>query len=192
MEVEMELSLTIHRYWTGDALPPVTSQLAGRIIDRYTNNTPGLFMDWTDNMLPDEIMDLVTAHDSDVPETQRAKHRSNIVRYALLRQFGGIWLDHDLLLLQPPERFGSWVAFSQGQICTAAMYFPLGDPHLDAALDAVAPADTAWEASGEGMLKRAGVWTDVHQRELPFDYRGGRTRASMWAIHMWGSRGAKP
>jgi hypothetical protein len=181
------MSFFIHRYWTGPAPRPATSVLAGRIAEGLVGGAPNcLFMDWTDDDLPDEIREIVDAHEGDVPAGKRFKQRANVARLALLRSFGGTWIDHDVLLLASPDRSQPWVAEASNALCSAVMHFSVGDPHLDAALAAVGPADTCRESSGEAMLER--VWTDVHRRPLPYSYQGIRHPvAPLWAIHMWGS-----
>lgn len=176
------MSNRIHRYWTGDTPMPSSSILAGRIASGL-----GELTDWTDDSLPTPIRDIAEQHVADVPDDQRPKHKANIVRYALLQSYGGIWIDHDAVLMSVPTRTLPWVASSNGHIVNSIMYFPAGDLHLAAALGAVSPADTSYEASGGGMLER--LWTDVRRFNLPWTYEGVRDRqAQPWALHFWASK----
>jgi len=177
------MSNRIHRYWTGDAPRPASSILAGRIASGFGDLT-----DWTDESLPGPITDLLDQHAEEVPEDQRPKHRANIVRYALLSQFGGLWMDHDVVLMNIPFRgMSPWIAASNSHIVNSIIFSPAGDPHLSQAIAAISPADTSYEASGGGMLER--IWTDVQRINLPWSYEGVRDReVQPWALHFWASK----
>lgn len=171
----------IHRYWTGDAPKPASSILAGRIAGSF-----GEVIDWTDEDLPTPIHAIVEAHAGDVPEVHRIRHASNIIRYGLLAFYGGIWMDHDVVLMSLPAQ-GPWVASSNGFIVGAVMSFPPGDQHPQMALDSLRVGDTSYQASGGGLLQE--IWTDVRKVPLPWSYEGVRERSAQpWALHFWASK----
>jgi hypothetical protein len=176
------MSNQIHRYWTGDSPKPSSSVLAGRIANGF-----GELNDWTDATLPVPILDIIDEHINDVPADQQNRHKSNIARYALLLYFGGIWMDHDVVLMSVPARGIPWVASSNGYIVSSIMSFPAGDRHLSKALESLREGDTSYQASGGGMLEE--IWTDVHRFTLPWSYEGVRDRQSQpWALHFWASK----
>lgn len=175
------MSNYIHRYWTGGAAKPASSVLAGRIAANF-----GEVIDWTEADIPEPITAIVDAHIDDVPEDQRIRHSSNIIRYGLLAFYGGIWMDHDVVLMSLPAR-GAWVASSNGFIVSSVMSFPAGDPHPQMALESLRVGDTSYQASGGGVLQE--IWTDVRKVPLPWSYEGVRERSAQpWALHFWGSK----
>lgn len=170
----------IHRYWTGES-PPMSSPVAGRIAEGF-----GDFIDWTDEMLPEEILEVVAEHENKAPFRVRGMQRGNIVRLCLLRQFGGMWIDHDVILLRPPDGSRPWMAQDGPYACSAVLCFPVeGDPLLDLALDSITAQRTARDSSGEAMLDT--IWPDLPRVPFGFGY-DGKPAAEPWAIHLWGSK----
>lgn len=178
------MSLTVHRYWTGLRRVPSVSPYARRV-------ALGLGLDvqdWDDATLPRAVREQVDALSGCVPDRWAPRHRANVARLALLHEHGGIWLDHDAMLLRVPDWQPGWVAWANGRYCTALMGFEAGDPRLALALAGVHEAPTTPEASGERML--AGAWADqgVHRVPLPFGWYGEpETGADLWAVHCWAS-----
>lgn len=174
--------MQIHRYWTGDASKPDMSAFARGLASQF-----GTVTDWTDDILPSDVASAVDKRMDYVPDTglYRARHRSNLVRLRLLHQFGGLWLDHDVLLLDLPKPDGPWIAMSNRMTCSAAMRFEAGDDRLEKAWDKMTPGNSPRTSSGEWFLHH--VWGDEVKRiELPFDVWGVRQPyADQWAIHFW-------
>src|SRR4051794_38868686 len=80
--------LQIHRYWDGP--PQAEHQWTARVV---TSLHPGAALtDWTPEGLPPDVRVLTGSGD--------VRHDANMVRYALLSQFGGLWLDHDVIPLR--------------------------------------------------------------------------------------------
>jgi hypothetical protein len=173
----------IHRYWTGDAPLPTSSGFAGRTVRVH-----GVLRDWTDDTLPIDIREQMEVKASLVPEKARVKHRSNVVRLLLLQRFGGVWLDHDAIIIDMPDRREAWAAWAGERVASSIMYFPSKHPSLQVALDNIRPDTAAVKSSGEIMLTR--VWTEHHltYHPLPLDAAGRRDKDALpWAVHTWNS-----
>jgi hypothetical protein len=174
--------MMIHRYWTGDAPLQSFSEYTKKVASRLGDVT-----DWTDETLPEHIRELADQHENDVPNN-RPRQRANVVRLALLHEFGGVWIDHDVLFFRDPSIGvrGLWAASSNGRLCSAVIGSDAGDPLLSSALSMLKPADSTPEASGELLL--GGLWAyKVHTYPFLLDYNGGIGDQSPkpWAIHLW-------
>jgi hypothetical protein len=172
----------IHRYWTGDAPAPCISVLGAQYAAPFA-----VIRDWTDDTLPDDIKTAVDKVTDYVPEDQRARHRGNVVRLHLLRRFGGLWLDHDVILLSIPSQQAPWLAWAGSSLCSAIMCFDPGDRRLDKAISSIAPAESSVDASGERMLSRLWLGDEgITYHHLAYDRDGVRNpHAHLWAIHDW-------
>jgi len=172
----------IHRYWTGDAPLPCISALGAQYAAPFA-----VIRDWTDETLPPDIKDAIDAVTDYVPEEQRARHRGNVARLHLLRRFGGLWLDHDVILLSIPSQQAPWTAWAGSSLCSAIMCFDPDDLRLGKAISAIAPAESSIDASGERMLSR--LWAsapEITYHHLAYDRDGVRNpMARVWAIHDW-------
>jgi mannosyltransferase OCH1-like enzyme len=159
----------------------MSSPVAGRIADKL-----GDFIDWTDETLPDEILAEMAKHEKKVPYKYWKLQRGNVARLCLLRQFGGVWIDHDVILLRHPDHTRSWMARDGAYACSAVVCFPqAGDPLLDLALDSITEKYTARDSSGEAMLHT--IWPDLPRVPFTFGYEGSEENEP-WAVHLWGSR----
>lgn len=123
----------IHRYWDTDEDPGLCpADLWGDVSD------------WTRSTVP-----------FDLPEALQdgARHRSNLARYLLLAQFGGVYVDHDAWLQQPfdvPSQ--PWVATYRGVPC-GALCGGIGDVWSDAhRIGSLAAEIPAPDRSGAGLL----------------------------------------
>ncbi len=174
----------IHRYWTGDRPPPAEPWLH-QVIARLHPGDP--VRDWVDATLPPG---LVARLDVD-PLAADPRHRANVARWWLLRRYGGIWLDHDVIPLRPLPR-GVWTA-SLGRTRTGcAIRVPVGHGLPEAMLDAIDARPTSRSArpvdvSGDHLLQRvAAGWPDVAALGLPFDAVGAPMPVGFpWAVHLW-------
>ena len=173
----------IHRYWHGDRPPPAEPWLANLITTLHPND--GL-IDWTDQLLPDE---LVARVDDDVLGDD-PRHRANIVRWWLLARHGGTWLDHDVIPLRPLPA-GTWTASLARDRTACAVALPAGHLLADAMLQAIAdrprPYGRVVDISGDRLLARvAAGWRNLDRHRLPFDAVGNPvTGAEPWALHLW-------
>lgn len=90
------------------------------------------------------------------------RHIANVVRYALLYSYGGLWLDHDVLPLEDLRSDGPWTAGFRAPSYRregCAMFFPEpGHPMLAELLNA---------ATAEPELEEIRTWGDAHPRVLP-------------------------
>lgn len=189
------MSLSVHRYWTGDAIPD-GEPFNGRV-QRQLHDARRVF-DWTDDTLPPEIADAVAARAAQVPPgAEQRRHRANIARWWLLRRYGGVWADHDVIplvsLLGLPRPFIA--AHADGTVCPSIFGLDPGDPWAEEAIaqiDAAEPAERSADASGGNLIDRC-TPRRVQRIPLPFDNEGRRRPGSyLWAIHTFASTAGAP
>ncbi len=173
--------MLVHRYWTGPGLPPCVSATSAVHASQY-----GALRDWTDETLPPRIKRAVDRVEDYVPEAHRPRHRANVARLLLLQEFGGLWVDHDLIIISLPSAEMPWTAWSGSRICSAVLAFEKGDSRLALALENVTPSDSSVTASGEGMLTDVWGGERIPYYRLPFNRDGSKDRAGTpWAVHLW-------
>jgi hypothetical protein len=95
----------IHRYWS-DLTPHVPEPAGnGRSVEWWH---PGELHDWHDDEVPDEIMRWCRRRWDAARYADLPRHQANMVRWWLLWEHGGTWLDHDVILhARMPA--GEWV-----------------------------------------------------------------------------------
>jgi hypothetical protein len=174
----------IHRYWTGEDQPPL-----GEWGKQVVEGLCGPVTDWNDDTLDAAWLSYIEKNEKKVPEGQRLRHRANMVRWLILRDRGGIWLDHDVLPLVDLRREASpWTADILGARFVGAMAFPPGHPLCVQALEEIERHEggPSPEVSGSGLLKRIAP-PSLGRVQLVFDadgrfYRNGKI------LHLWASR----
>lgn len=183
--------ILVHRYWSGPTEPGAASARNLEALRSYHGRLS--VQDWTDATLPAEVRELADGlADRAMPEPRQAlRHRANVVRYALLRRFGGWWADHDLTPLRPFHTLPTPATAGHGTRCTCWLAFPADHPRLTEALQAIAglgPGDRpSVVASGELLLDRL-AWPDseVARVQLPHDGLGRPIAgAEPWAVHAY-------
>lgn len=102
----------IHRYWHGDGL--VTPE------DFYDDEYR-----WSDRDIPPELEEWISARHGVVPLDDLGRHRANFVRWWLMWEHGGVWLDYDITIVDtlPPA---PWVSSWDGNPEPGALCF---EPH---------------------------------------------------------------
>jgi hypothetical protein len=150
-------------------------------------------IDWTFDTLPQQLSKLLDPNDN-------PRHISNVSRYWLLYEYGGLWLDHDVIPFR--DLTGSsrpWTASLRGHREGCALWFPTpGHPMLADLVAASLTTDfmSSPYRSGAHLLDRVGRrYSDVtlEQRVLPLDAMGRRTSTEeVWAVHLWNSSAIKP
>lgn len=171
----------VHRFWVG---PPREQH---RWITESTRRAYPRLHDWTLETLPSELTKQLDSADD-------PRHLSNVVRYWLLYEQGGLYLDFDVIPFR--DLTGSktaWTAALSHHREGCVLWFPSsGHPMLGELLDATlhAPAGTPSPLrSGARVLQRVGLkYTDVgyEERVIPIDALGGRTPSGeVWAVKQW-------
>lgn len=129
----------MYRYWTGPNEPT-------------DPHLPGITY-WNDSMLPDWLLELLDKSVSLV-EFRQLHHRSNIVRWWLLHEFGGIWLDYDIDPTQPfPDLPFCATGINHDSACVCCMGFPAHHPVPTLALDCLITLP-----SGRSSVEVSGDW----------------------------------
>ena len=131
----MSIPPIVHAYWGGGPLPKWQADLLSVWQSKHE------VMFWTDDNLPDmRYRDLFDDPARYSPTTHPGQYRSDILRWEVLHDYGGVWVDCDLEwrrdispLLDLPG-FSAWELQDQ-YINTAFMGFPAGHPALVTALE---------------------------------------------------------
>lgn len=186
--------LPTHRYWTGIERPPMEPWLHHVVAGLHPNP-----VEWTDETLPDHIRQLADETAANALEEDRLRHRANVVRWALLAEYGGTWLDHDVIPLRrlvypearlaavggPGGQHGTWVRSS------CIVYLP-GPQHplalwMTAAHRNPQPSpQTAPYASGDRLLATAPGVRRMPVIPLPYASDGKRmVGAHFDAVTTW-------
>lgn len=179
--------LMIHRYWEGDPL-----SISPYITQVLVNLNPGEEVrDWTPETLPPKIVQYLNGTEEQVIERDRVRHRANIIRLALLYEFGGWWYDHDVIPLRPVNALPYPIVAAHGdRMCNSFMGFPAGHPELKLALDKIAanpPGSlTSPVSSGEAFLNEI---VTVSRISYPFDAAGRPITfgSRPFAVHLYGT-----
>lgn len=154
-----------HRFWCGPNEPSVTGPV------------------WHDDDLPDPITWWCDARMDQVDHNDRHRHRSNLVRWWLLAELGGLWLDHDATLHADPPP-GDWVAGVGLHACAAAIQLEPGHPLAWAMLahfETLPPSrHRAPAVSGQAPLA---AFAPVHQVRL--EQIPGPGAPATWISHRW-------
>lgn len=178
--------LVIHRYWEGEPFP-----LTGYITSVLRNLNPEPVRDWTPETLPSRVIPYLAGIDDQVGESDQMRHRANVIRLALLYEYGGWWYDHDVFPLTPVRMLPFPVVACHGaRMCNSFMGFPAGHPELKLALDRIAvnpPGSLSSPvASGEILLNEI---VTVPKISYPFDAAGRRIpfTPNPFAVHFYGT-----
>lgn len=182
----------IHRWWTGER-PPFEAEHTAAI----RHWCPG--WDLVDHDDDADLNEWAGWFAPLVLERDQARHRSNVIRYRVLFEHGGIWLDHDVKVLQSLDRLrasprlaavgrqpeGSMMAMTPAHPFLWALLLRIGG---DVARQL--PADIAPQRSGGRVLRE--VWpahagTVVLDRStIPHDASGARNYVGVpLAEHRW-------
>lgn len=202
----------VWRFWTGGEAPPYSAMI-GAVIDGLSPDA--LRVDLT-------AADLTTGQASVLPwvdpntNTHQARaHTANVLRWALLLEHGGVWLDHDVIPLVDVAAIPRpWCAVLGGEFVSCAIGLDQGDPLAGAMLAAgvkagsLEPGTQAAMASGDGLLNgwappnraadvRRLARHHLNPVPLPFDADGHPVEYLQWVegrppgwalIHLWHHR----
>lgn len=178
----------IHRYWAGVARPShqFTSSVLRRVHPEFD------IRDWTDGDLPKPLMKILEASTHKVRPEFAMRHRANVVRLWVLREYGGWWVDHDFLALTPFDElpFPATAQHADGTRCNCWLAFPPNHWLLEQALDHICEFEphqprSSMEMSGEGLLTKLADST-ISAIRLPLEVDGTRVLGtSLWGIHFF-------
>lgn len=185
--------MMLHRFWEG---PPNPSSAWQHTLLSELNPFDEV-VDWSPTTLPTGLQDLL-GHCSDMvrPEDE-VRHRANIIRLWLLNEFGGWWVDHDLIPLRPFDSLPFPATAAHGRTrCSCWLAFPAGHPLLWQALNSATNAPrsstaSSIEVSGEHLITRLtdGRFKHVPGIQLPIDGHGHPIEgAEPWAVHLYNHR----
>lgn len=167
-----------HRFWAGEA-EDFHTFTANAI--RSTHGQAAV--EWTPADLP---------HLAGITDP---RHASNLARYELLYEHGGLYLDHDVMPLRNLARPYAYTAGVGFQRVGCVMWFPMRHhPFLAELLEAGRSSafGSAPERSGGHLLNRLGKAhpeVRIERGLLGFDADGNRIDAAMPtnAVHLWTS-----
>jgi len=125
----------VHAYWGGGPLPDWQAAL----LDVWRDKHDVMF--WTDDNLPEmRTRDLFDDPARYSPSSHPGQYRANLLRYEVLHDYGGVWVDCDLEWrrdigpLLELSGFAAWETQDQF-INNAFLGFPAEHPALTAILD---------------------------------------------------------
>lgn len=125
----MQIPRVIHRIWLGkEAIPKALLEFEKSWTKHHPNWTVKL---WTDNNRPNLLNEKLFT------EAQSPNERSNILRYEILQQFGGLYVDTDVESLKPidpliqDETFFAGMLWN-GLVCNALIGAIPHHPTIDA------------------------------------------------------------
>lgn len=174
----------IHRYWTGDGAGPFEPWLGRAVRSMHYGVT-----DWTDDTLPAGWNEWLDEHASKVIEKDLPRHRANMVRWRLLWERGGVWMDSDVIPLRNLEQeVGAWTAAIGDTRTCAIVKLPPGHGLARAMLDAVenysGPPASCPYVSGDKLLNT--MTFKVGRLQLPFGSNGACMNVEdPVAVHVW-------
>jgi hypothetical protein len=190
----------IHRIWLGGADPPPQVVQFG---ESWREHHPGWRMRlWTDRRLPMGFDRAALARCGNTAE------RSDVLRYALLSRYGGIYADTDVECLRPLdpliENVQAFAGFEDaGRVGTAILGSTPGHPAFDTLAHEVAlnaGRGTQPEATGPPFLTRVlreHPEVMVFPREVFYPYRwderhlAGGPFPAAYAVHHWSATWVK-
>jgi len=140
--------------------------------------------------------------ESQVKPEDLVRHTSNMIRYQVLGEIGGIWVDHDVIPLrsfEPLAQAGAFTASIEGHREGSVLGFPPGHPmlaHLLHEIGANSIRDLkSCSLSGAETLDRIGrSYSDVRLEPavLPFDAMGHSTGVrDPYCVHLWSTSSAR-
>lgn len=179
--------MIVHRCWVGDASSPI-----GTWQRRVLTELGHEVVDWND---PSAFEIPRTAPMDDLRQWRR--HVTNVMRFAVLHEHGGMYLDHDVIPVRAlPE--APWIA-THGIVTNSAIALPPQHPFAAAVLEAISaapPAETSLEASGERLVTRIyrSLGHPVPLVPLMYDRYGRLLNADAPLVHIWsaGTEGDDP
>lgn len=178
----------IHRYWGGPNPPPPFSHFSFNALASLNPNH--YLMDWTDETLPPDILEMCATLQYQVHPADYWRHRANIIRLALLNTFGGWWYDHDVIPLLPVDALPYPVAAAHGSLCNSFLGYPAASSELSMVLSEIVGRNViggrSVDVSGEVFLdsrltcQRLNYPLDSHGQALPCE--------TVFAVHLYNSK----
>lgn len=177
----------IHRYWNGPKWHG--SSFTGSVLRKLHPDIE--VKEWGDEHLPDDVLNLIDETLCFVVPSDAGVHRSHVVRWWVLREYGGWWVDHDVIPLQSFETLPllATAAHRGGSRCPSWMAFPKGHWLPDTALRHIALSKTgrprrAIEFSGGGLLD-ALADPSIDALPIPIEMDGTREDGvPLWMVHL--------
>lgn len=174
----------IHRFWSGPL--PAHHQWVKTMIQTHMPYEE--LKDWTLDTLPSEI-DLSSVdrvREEDVP-----RHLANLVKWWALAEYGGMWLDHDVVPLEnlrSPNPYTAALPGPQRIGCVVNLPNPGSNMATSRLRDMETRTHpnrrTPW-VSGDHALDLE-EYPEVGYRFLPYDALGQRMpNTDLWVIHLW-------
>lgn len=166
--------MKVHRYWASLMLPP-SEPWRGNVVRALHDDV----IDWFDDLLPAECLAWVESRMDLVNEANRLRHRGNLVRWWLLREMGGVWLDYDVTpltdLTQLRRPFiGGLVSDGVEHAVSCVVGLPRGHRLACDMVDAINAAPVSQrrspEVSGDDMV--AVFRKGIRIEPMPFDAAG--------------------
>ena len=150
----------IHRFWAGSVKPDYVDLFGSELAIMHPD---WQVKDWTKEGLPATVLNQVALTTARVARKDVHRHTSNLVRYALLAEYGGVWVDCDVRPLRPFDvlladhpRFASLYGNPEGALILSPPGHPVFERLLADAGKAAGKKQRpgSLDLSGAGLLKR--------------------------------------
>jgi hypothetical protein len=195
--------MLIHWYWTGPPMP----EWQWNIVRMWEEMHPEFEVrGWTDETIPKlRNQDLFDDPKRFSPKSNVGQYKANLLRYELLLDYGGVWIDTDL---EPRRHIGRLLelgAFAAWEdqdrwINNAFLHFPAGHPAMQTIVDGLResvlgnPELRSNRQSGAMFITpllrdRDDVTILPASHVYPYRYnelhRAGEDFPDAWVVHRW-------
>jgi len=203
----MSIPKVLHQFWTGPPMPQVFADFA----EGWKRLHPAWeYRLWGDGDLPPLQNQYLYDRAKEIAPRFVGQMRSDVLRYELLYQFGGVWIDTDFECLKPIDElldgvgcFAAWVQ-TDLWINNAIMGASPGHPFIGRLIDGL-PANVV---AKRGLMPNkltgpqymTGVWREhpegvtLFPKAMFYPYlwselwRGRERFEGCYGVHHWGNR----
>lgn len=193
----MKIPRIIHRIWLGGEEMPAEYVAFGETWRRHHPDWE--FRTWTDSDLP------TLTHPDAFERCRNFGEASDVLRYEVLHQFGGVYVDTDVECLQPIdqliERVSAFAGYARPNVVGSAIVGAVpGHPAITKTLEVVCEgAGSGPQVQATGPVALTGVLEEADDVELfdratfypldywqiPFSDMGRADLGESYAIHHW-------
>ena len=164
----------IHQLWIGDKPPPT------KMMDTWYNMNPEYeYIRWTESLIKEKGIKFVC--NKRILEMEEINGKADIMRWEILYEYGGIFLDADSFCVKPiDDMLQNCVAFAgweqeelrKGLIATGTMGFPPKHPLCKAAIEWIIShcvdikicGGAGWQTVGPGLI--TALYNNGHGKDM--------------------------